>query len=243
MTASIDLKSPDGTNKATIQHTSNSTVVINTDKIVQTDVENVFSTEQVFKGTGTYEDPDYGVVRAIKVGNLGIATSGDIKAKTVSIENPNAPNTGSGLSIGNLATIDTPYIDFNSSGYSNDFDVRLIVSGGTNAVDGAGNLTIIADAIYHNGSELMDYGTNANGSYIRFSDGTQICAAKKSANLQSPTAHAWPASFSGTLLCVATNDTTSAAYCSTVNLTPTTFQFWSSTTNHTVTIFGFGRWY
>lgn len=47
-----------------------------------------------------------------------------------------------GIEIGSLSGANTPYIDFHSSGNANDYDARIIVSGGS--ANGSGSLQIIA---------------------------------------------------------------------------------------------------
>jgi len=62
---------------------------------------------------------------------------------------PNA--AGIGTEYGNLSVTSTPYIDWHSSGANNDYDVRMIVSGG-GSTPGGGNLTISAATIAVTGS-------------------------------------------------------------------------------------------
>lgn len=47
-----------------------------------------------------------------------------------------------GLEIGNLASSGVGYVDFHSSGFANDYDVRLISTGGISANPGRGTLTL-----------------------------------------------------------------------------------------------------
>jgi len=71
------------------------------------------------------------------VGTLtGLTTSGSITGNAVN----------AGIEWGSPGTVNTPYIDFHSSGNaSRDYDVRLISSGGNvGGLDGTGNLQIIA---------------------------------------------------------------------------------------------------
>lgn len=240
MASVLELKSPNGVDKLLIQHSTNESVTLNGNKIPQTDIFNVFTKEQIFQGIGTYVDPDYGSPRCIKVGDLGIASGGDIKATSFTSMNPNG---ASGLSLGKLATAETPYIDFNSSGYANDFDVRMMVSGG-DATTGHGNLDLYLSAFRVNGNFVVDHGSNANGYYIRFMNGTQICTRQIPASAKSPIAHAWAANFySYTPQVCISNDSSAAQYSSTVNVTTASFQFFSSTTNNTISVIGIGRWF
>jgi len=58
-----------------------------------------------------------------------------------------------GMEIGSTAAGNTPFIDFHSSGSaSNDYDVRLLASAGTNGVNGDGLLTVFATNIQLNGA-------------------------------------------------------------------------------------------
>ena len=67
------------------------------------------------------------------------------------------------LEMGAKASANTPFIDFNSSGNSNDYDVRMIASGGT-ASSGNGTLNIAAASLTRNGNAVMDKGNDGPGS-------------------------------------------------------------------------------
>lgn len=54
------------------------------------------------------------------------------------------PSVNGSLEIGSQTTSNTPYLDFHSSGSANDYDVRMIASGGTNGTNGVGTMTYIA---------------------------------------------------------------------------------------------------
>ena len=69
-----------------------------------------------------------------------------------------------GVELGAKGSSNTPYIDLNSSGFSNDYDVRMIASGGTNATNGAGTLNIAASVLQRNGNKVMDTGNDGAGS-------------------------------------------------------------------------------
>ena len=60
-----------------------------------------------------------------------------------------------GVELGAKGSSNTPYIDLNSSGFSNDYDVRMIASGGTNATNGAGTLNIAASVLHVAGPRLL----------------------------------------------------------------------------------------
>lgn len=53
-----------------------------------------------------------------------------------------------GIELGSQTTSSIPYIDFHSSGFSNDYDVRIVASGGSNGVVGSGTLNF-------NGSNMV----------------------------------------------------------------------------------------
>ena len=59
-----------------------------------------------------------------------------------------------GLELGSSSQINTPYVDFHSSGNPNDYDVRLIASGGTTL--GTGILNIYASQVNRNSNKLFD---------------------------------------------------------------------------------------
>lgn len=72
------------------------------------------------------------------------------------------------LSLGSVSAVNTPFIDFNSSGNNIDYDVRIVASGGT-ATNGSGILTITAGAgtrfagvIQSNQDNVHSNGTSAN---------------------------------------------------------------------------------
>jgi hypothetical protein len=68
-----------------------------------------------------------------------------------------------GLEVGAKASSNTPFIDLNSSGNSNDYDVRLVASGGTGA-SGNGTLNVAAGSLTRNGNKVMDTGNDGAGS-------------------------------------------------------------------------------
>lgn len=62
---------------------------------------------------------------------------------------------GAGAQIGAPASSGTPYIDFQSSGNSNDYDVRLMSQGGTAATNGAGAFDVFATSLRMNGGHFV----------------------------------------------------------------------------------------
>lgn len=68
-----------------------------------------------------------------------------------------------GVELGAKASANTPYIDLNSSGNSNDYDVRVIASGGT-ASSGNGTLNIAAAALTRNSNTVWDAANDGSGS-------------------------------------------------------------------------------
>ena len=85
-----------------------------------------------------------------------------------------------GIEIGSQTLAGMVYIDFHSGGQGSDYDARIIADGGT-SLDGQGSLNFTCGEMNFSatpkigGYAMIDSGENANGIYIRFSDGTQIC--------------------------------------------------------------------
>lgn len=99
---------------------------------------------------------------------------------------------------------------------------------------------------------VMESGSNANGSYIRFADGTQICSRKQLSTL-SGAGETWtyPASFSASPVAFATART-AGGQCrvvSTENITPTAFQVHTfdgagaNTVSPAVDVMAIGLWF
>ena len=67
----------------------------------------------------------------------------------LAVNNITSTATNAGIEWGNTTAVNTPFIDFHSSGNSvRDFDVRLIATGGNvGGVDGTGSLNIFAGAV------------------------------------------------------------------------------------------------
>lgn len=91
-----------------------------------------------------------------------------------------------GLEIGNPELSGLAYVDFHSSGTGSDYDARIIAMGG-NSTDGQGTLILEGQVSFSkvplydskNMVYVESYGTNVNGTYIMYSDGTMFCYFKK----------------------------------------------------------------
>lgn|SRR5574338_329139 len=90
---------------------------------------------------------------------------------------------------------------------------------------------------------IIERGSNANGSFTKFADGTLICTASKSAADVNPIAHTFPAAFAGGAVVSLTNDHTTFASNATQNVSNTTFTFHSSTASNTIYVTAIGRWF
>lgn len=108
-------------------------------------------------------------------------------------------------------------------------------------LDGNGNTTI-PGVLFIGGSQWIEHGSNANGEYYRFADGTQICVRVISASAQYPISHAYAASFLTTPIVIIGNDSGGAAYSSTINVNGGSFSFISNTSVDTVKVVAIGRW-
>ena len=109
-------------------------------------------------------------------------------------------------------------------------------------LDGNGNTIIPGNLYLYGGIALVEYGSNVNGEYYRFADGTQICSLSLSAGAQHPTEHAFAAAFVTAPITLISNDTIAAAYASSVNIVTWKFAFYSSTTSDSVRVIAIGRW-
>ena len=99
--------------------------------------------------------------------NLSGATfTGAVQATALTASSAGVTVSGAnqGVELGAKASANTPFVDMNSSGFSNDYDVRMIASGGTNATNGQGTLNIAAAALTHNGQTVWDNGNDGPGS-------------------------------------------------------------------------------
>jgi hypothetical protein len=77
--------------------------------------------------------------------------------------------TGGALELGSTTAVSTPFVDFHSSGVNQDFDARLIASGGISGTVGQGTLTLQAGwlNIYNPSTTLSNLKLQA-GSYAPF---------------------------------------------------------------------------
>lgn len=73
-------------------------------------------------------------------GYISTNAAGDVVLSSLKAGNPGTVSIGGGVELGSLSTPNTPYIDFHSSGSNNDFDARIIASGGTSGTSGQGSL-------------------------------------------------------------------------------------------------------
>jgi hypothetical protein len=158
----------------------------------------------------------------------------------------------------------TPLLDI--AGDAN--DPRPIVAGGTganNATDARTNLGLdSADNAYRRGNILgtvsesagvptgaiIDGGSNSNGRYIRYADGTQICTHQLSPSDSANTTWTYPIAFSATpqVFGNSTNETLAIVIC-TFNNSTTSIQFnarLGSNNNRTTSstrLLAVGRWF
>lgn len=159
---------------------------------------------------------------ALQVG--GLATfDGDIiqSGNSADVKYHLKPTTGNaGLELGNPSTRKTPYIDFHSSGTGSDYDARIIAKNGE-LRDGEGDLLIEAKTVRINNDEIVSYGNNANGHWIRFYNGVQICFGRdeggKNVNIangqvfrSNTFSYDYPATFSGLMVPIVTITATDA---------------------------------
>lgn len=148
----------------------------------------------VTNGDGVAGDPTLTIPDAVTFVNP------TVQGESVFNGNMHIRTTGGaaiGIDLGNIDNqASSPYIDFHSgTDGTNDYDTRIIATGGT-AANGAGNLNVECATFNVNGSEvyrrnnilgsvaqsggvptaaIIERGSNGNGEYVRFADGTQIC--------------------------------------------------------------------
>lgn len=87
------------------------------------------------------------------------------------------------LELGATRVESTPYIDFHSSGGANDYDARIIVIGGSKTTTGQASLDINAVSLLLNGVDIISYGNNTNGHWIKYVDGTLVCWGREVRNV------------------------------------------------------------
>ena len=108
------------------------------------------------------------------------------------------PESGnSAIELGATKHESTPFIDFHSSGFGNDRDTRIISRGGINGLNGRGNLEFEGNDIHMkprnraliNGDDIVGYGNNERGHWIRYYDGSQICWGRNEITTSVNTQH------------------------------------------------------
>ena len=191
-------------------------------------------------------------------GNLFVAGPGGI---TVS-----AGVLCANLEIVGAAVGSASYIDFKNN-LVDDFDARIVLTGDdTLDVQGLSSSGFLKDGevIYHESNILgtvsqsggtptgavIEQGSNANGYYVRFADGTQICTAQwpvggagtTTASVFGPATY--PAGFSSAPRIVATNDSSNNTNNAVViNVGTATFEFWVTVALDSVNFIAIGRWF
>ncbi|MGF6951869.1 hypothetical protein QF028_004374 [Neobacillus sp. B4I6] len=88
---------------------------------------------------------------ATTTGNLTVGGSIN-SSSTMSLTGANQ-----GVEVGSTSTVGTPYLDFHSSGSANDFDARIMASGGTDGTNGQGNLNFSANIQLNSGTALKGH--------------------------------------------------------------------------------------
>jgi hypothetical protein len=88
---------------------------------------------------------------------------------------------------------------------------------------------------------IIERGSNANGEFVKFADGTLICVAERTYNTGPLT---WPATFIDVLYYTnATNDDVAASTTSVNNRTTTGISWITNATANQISFVAFGRWY
>lgn len=78
-------------------------------------------------------------------------------AETLGINNDGSailPRAGANLSLGNPGVASTVFVDFNTSGFPRDYDVRLQATVGASGADGQGDFNILAGRLLLNGVQI-----------------------------------------------------------------------------------------
>lgn len=108
--------------------------------------------------------------------NIGDATGSSV---TLSSSTPfTATGANANFELGAKASANTPFIDFNSSGNSNDFDARMVASGGA-VGSGQGTITFALATMLSQGS-LVSSSATAGVGYAAGAGGTVTQATSKS---------------------------------------------------------------
>ena len=109
------------------------------------------------------------------------------------------------------------------------------ITGGANA-----NFTAMPQV---GGDPIVESGSNADGEWTRWSDGTQTASLRKSVSGNFDTSFSWPIAFNVQPIGFATNDSVrNTATAQTKFITATEYQFGSNVTDGIMDIFVIGRW-
>jgi hypothetical protein len=201
-------------------------------------------------------------------GNVGIGTSSPAQALSVS---GNIAATGSidcGTQFLGLAADSAAAPSFSFTGDTDTGMFRSgtnqvsLTTGGTDRmrITSAGKILASAGTnwvgtVSQNGlSSIIEQGSNANGRFVKYADGTQICFVRNSttpvANTLTSSSHSWPANFSADPRLSCACDSTvygttvtamTARSASTTGYTQTVLR--SNTTTTILDVVAVGRWY
>jgi len=207
-------------------------------------------------------------MRIDSAGNVGIGTSSPAQALSVS---GNIAATGSidcGTQFLGLAADSAAAPSFSFTGDTDTGMFRSgtnqvsLTTGGTDRmrITSAGKILASAGTnwvgtVSQNGlSSIIEQGSNANGRFVKYADGTQICFVRNSttpvANTLTSSSHSWPANFSADPRLSCACDSTvygttvtamTARSASTTGYTQTVLR--SNTTTTILDVVAVGRWY
>ena len=90
-------------------------------------------------------DADSGAITSDGNGKLTVASIHATGTGGTVLDSTAVSNAG--IEHGNTGAANTPFIDWHSSGFANDYDVRIVASGGVSAVNGAGTLQLVGRSI------------------------------------------------------------------------------------------------
>ncbi len=95
-------------------------------------------------------------------GNVGLPTVTTTGNLTVggtinSSSTLNLTGANQGVELGSTVTVGTPFVDFHSSGTTNDYDARITANGGTNGNNGQGNLNLIGNIQINSGTAIKGH--------------------------------------------------------------------------------------
>lgn len=147
---------PDSTFVSTININGQPQSTINFDSDPQTQIDNLNNNK--FDKTG-------GTV------NGNVTINGSLNGSVVKFGDAelDGTNQGGSIELGSLSKISSPFIDFHTDGNPNtDYNVRLLATSSELRITAGSGVSI-------NGSDIITHGSNSNGYYIQFYNGTQIC--------------------------------------------------------------------